>query len=108
MVFYRKYRPQTLEELDIAAVRQSLGAALSSGHHPHAFLFTGPRGLGKTSAARIVAKSVNCEERTKELKNKGTKEHAWSGEPCNKCDTCVSITEGRNLDVLEIDAASNR
>lgn len=95
MVFYRKYRPQTIEELDTASIRQSLGAVLSSGKVPHALLFTGPRGLGKTSGARIVAKSINCEK-------------GQSGAVCGKCSACVSITEGRNLDVLEIDAASNR
>lgn len=95
MVFYLKYRPQTVEELDTTSIRQNLGAVLSSGKVPHAFLFTGPRGLGKTSAARIVAKSVNC--------LKGEK-----GKICGKCSACLSISEGRNLDVLEIDAASNR
>ncbi|MBI4100439.1 DNA polymerase III subunit gamma/tau [Candidatus Microgenomates bacterium] len=95
MVFYRKYRPQKIEELDLGPIRKNLSAILDSDSFPHAFLFTGPRGLGKTSAARIVAKSVNC------LKKK-------KGEPCNECLMCTSITEGRNLDVFEIDAASNR
>lgn len=118
MVFYRKYRPQTIEELDTASIRQSLGAVLSSGKVPHALLFTGPRGLGKTSGARIVAKSVNCLNNDygkwsmvngKKEKTINHKPSAISQvEPCNKCVACVSITEGRNLDVLEIDAASNR
>jgi len=96
MVFYRKYRPQTIEELDIVSVRQRLTSILSSKDIPHAFLFTGPRGLGKTSSARILAKAINCENRKEGI------------EPCNTCDTCVSITNGSNLDVIEIDAASNR
>lgn len=125
MVFYRKYRPQTVNELDTAVIRQNLGAVLSSGKIPHALLFTGPRGLGKTSAARIVAKSINCLNNAysklasptggRHMANsddKKTINHKPSAisefEPCNECATCVSITEGRNLDVLEIDAASNR
>ena len=96
MVFYRTYRPQKISELDSQSVREGLSSILSGGKGiAHAFLFTGPRGLGKTSAARIVAKIVNCEKR------KDT-------EPCNKCEQCTSITNGTNLDVLEIDAASNR
>lgn len=96
MVLYRKYRPQKIAEIDNSAVKEKLGIILSKGAAPHAFLFAGPKGTGKTSAARIVSKSVNCE------KNNGR------GEPCGKCGTCFSITNGTNLDVLEIDAASNR
>src|ERR1700722_9521228 len=99
MVFYRKYRPQKIDDLDSAAVRDTLHAVLQNDVS-HAFLFTGPKGLGKTSTARIVAKVVNCET----PKNKREKEI----EPCNKCDQCVSITSGNNVDILEIDAASNR
>lgn len=99
MVFYRKYRPQIIDDLDSASVREALYAILQKDI-PHAFLFTGPKGLGKTSTARIVAKVVNCttdkKKREKEL------------EPCGKCDQCISITNGTNVDVLEIDAASNR
>lgn len=96
MVFYRKYRPQTIDDLDSASVRDTLHAVLQKDI-PHAFLFTGPKGLGKTSTARIVAKVVNCEARKKGVV-----------EPCNECDQCRSITNGTNVDVLEIDAASNR
>ncbi len=96
MVYYRKYRPQTIEELDLGKVRERLAAILSK-ETPHAFLFTGPKGLGKTSSARILAKAINCEKRSEK-----------SIEPCNKCDACKSITNGSNIDVIEIDAASNR
>ena len=95
MVFYRKYRPQKIEDLDSDNVRERLTSIFSSKNIPHAFLFTGPKGLGKTSTARIIAKIVNCEK--------------LSGvEPCDKCNQCVSVTNGTNFDVLEIDAASNR
>src|SRR3989338_8632073 len=105
MVFYRKYRPQTIEELDSEVVRDKLTNILSRPSSFHALLFTGPKGLGKTSAARIVAKVVNCEK----LNQKQTaKSRKLSVEPCNTCDQCVSITNGTNIDVLEIDGASNR
>ncbi|MBI4157880.1 DNA polymerase III subunit gamma/tau [Candidatus Woesebacteria bacterium] len=94
MTFYLKYRPQKLEELDIAEVRESLKKTMSSGNIPHAFLFSGPKGTGKTSAARIIAKIVNCEKK--------------GSEPCNKCEQCLSITKGSNIDVIELDAASHR
>ena len=104
MVFYRTYRPQKIEDLDNEMVRQSLYAIFAKSNFPHAFLFTGPKGLGKTSAARIVAKIINCEKH-KNLKGKLTEKEI---EPDNKCKQCTSITNGNNLDVLEIDGASNR
>jgi len=95
-VFYRKWRPQTLSEvLGQEPVTQTLRHAVESGKIAHAYLFCGPRGTGKTSTARILAKAVNCPNQA-------------GGEPCNACDICRSITEGRALDVIEIDAASNR
>ncbi len=95
-VFYRRWRPQTLAELvGQEQVTKTLQNALSSGHVSHAYLFCGPRGTGKTSTGRILAKAVNC------LTNEG------KGEPCNACEMCQAITEGRALDVIEIDAASN-
>lgn len=94
MVYYRTYRPQTISELDLKEVSEKLTAILSSGNLPHAFLFTGSKGLGKTSSARILAKAINCKSK-----------HGI--EPCNKCEICTSITGGSNIDVLEIDAASN-
>ena len=96
MVFYLKYRPQTLAELDNTEVAERMAKYLSKPNIPHAFLFTGPRGTGKTSTARILAKSINC------------KSAKTPGEACGKCDRCLSIGKGENLDVLEIDAASNR
>ncbi|MBI4153674.1 DNA polymerase III subunit gamma/tau [Candidatus Woesebacteria bacterium] len=100
MTFYLKYRPQKLEELDSESVRETLKKIVSSGNPPHAFLFAGPKGTGKTSAARIIAKIVNCESTSPRLR-KGK-------EPCNKCEQCLSITKGSNLDVIELDAASHR
>jgi DNA polymerase-3 subunit gamma/tau len=95
-VFYRKWRPQTLAEVaGQPHVTQTLLNALKSGHVSHAYLFCGPRGTGKTSTGRILAKAVNC-------LNSGR------GEPCNTCEMCKAITEDRALDVIEIDAASNR
>lgn len=96
MVFYRKYRPQNFEELiGQDHVKKTLLTAFQSGKLAHAYLFTGPRGSGKTSTARILAKIVNC------VAEEGTI-------PCNNCDSCISITDGSNLDLIEIDAASNR
>jgi DNA polymerase-3 subunit gamma/tau len=102
MTFYLKYRTQRIKELDIAPARESLAKIVKSGKVPHALLFCGPKGTGKTSAARIVAKVVNCESTS--LKLRGPKK----AEPCNKCDQCVSITKGNNIDVIELDAASHR
>ena len=94
-VFYRKWRPQTLAEvIGQEPVTQTLLNALASGRISHAYLFCGPRGTGKTSTARILAKAVNC------LTN-------GKGEPCNTCEMCRAIAELRALDVIEIDAASN-
>lgn len=95
MVFYRKYRPQSLTDLiGQETVKQTLQNAFEKDRLSHAYLFYGPRGTGKTSTARILAKMVNCS--------------AEQNVPCNKCSNCTSITDGSNLDLIEIDAASNR
>ena len=116
MVFYRKYRPQNFEELiGQEHVKNTLLSAFQSGKLAHAYLFCGPRGSGKTSTARILAKIVNCESQPSAVSNQSSAGRAESRElkadssiPCNKCDTCVSITDGSNMDLIEIDAASNR
>jgi DNA polymerase-3 subunit gamma/tau len=105
MTFYLKYRPQKVSELDLATVRKELGVVLSSGKFSHAYLFVGPRGTGKTSAARILAKVVNCKRNT-QFKNQKKKRSLL--EPCNVCTSCKEITLGNALDLIEIDAASNR
>ena len=93
-VLYRKYRPQNFSEvLAQETVKTVLKNAIKQGRVSHAYLFTGPRGVGKTTIARILAKAINC------LSPKG-------GEPCGKCDNCLLIAEGRFLDLFEIDAAS--
>lgn len=96
MTLYLKYRPQTIEELDLINVREQLKKIVNSENIPHAFLFAGPKGTGKTSAARILAKAINCTKPNKD------------GEPCNRCEQCMSISRGQNMDVVEMDAASNR
>lgn len=98
-VLYRKYRPKTFAEIeDQEHVVKTLEGALTSGRIGHAYMFSGPRGTGKTTMARLLAKALNCEKRVQ------TK----SVEPCNKCDTCLAVNDGRSLDLIEIDAASNR
>jgi len=102
MSFYRKYRPQKFAAvIGEDHVRDTLLTAISEGRIAHGYLFAGPRGIGKTTMARLVAKAVNCQKR-EELNKKNC------GEPCDECDFCKEIKAGKNLDIVEIDAASNR
>lgn len=96
-VYHLKYRPQKIDELDSESARKSLLAILSGkeSEMPQVFLFAGPKGSGKTSAARILAKSVNCENLKK-------------GEPCGQCGSCKMVGKNGGVDIIEMDAASHR
>ena len=91
-----KYRPQSFDDVvGQTHVTQTLINAFKKERVAQGYIFTGPRGVGKTSTARILAKGLNCSD-------------SKNGEPCNDCTVCNEITESRNLDVFEIDGASNR
>ncbi|MFA5360522.1 MAG: DNA polymerase III subunit gamma/tau [Candidatus Paceibacterota bacterium] len=98
LVFYRKYRPQSFSEvINQKNIIKTLSNAIVGGQISHAYLFTGLRGIGKTTVARLLAKALNCQ---------GRKPNEF--EPCNKCESCEAIKNGNALDLIEIDAASNR
>src|SRR5438128_7795607 len=95
LVLARKWRPQTFDEVvGQSTVTRTLRNALASGRIGHAFLLSGARGVGKTTTARILARALNCV--------KGP-----TPDPCGECDACIEIAQGRDIDVLEIDAASH-
>src|SRR6056297_493197 len=98
LVLYRKYRPQKFKKfIGQNHVVKTLTNAISKDMVSHAYLFSGPRGTGKTTLARLLAKAVNCKNREE-----------GEFEPCNKCSSCKEITEGQSIDLIEMDAASHR
>lgn len=120
MVFYRVYRPQTFSEVvGQTTIIEALTTVVKNGSPAHAYLFAGPRGCGKTTTARILAKALNCEnddrlslpvnrEMVQTTNNEQRTTIIASADPCNTCSSCLAITSGRHMDVIEIDAASNR
>ena len=99
-MYYLKYRPASLAEIDNQKRQEILTKIFQSSDLPHAFLFIGPKGTGKTSTARIIAKILNCEQ------NQGKKK--LNPQSCNQCENCLAIAKNRFLDVYELDAASSR
>ncbi len=96
LVVARRYRPQSFDELvGQEHIARALGNAITSNRVGHAYLFTGTHGVGKTSAARILAKALDCV-------------HGPTATPCNQCDVCLNVAVGSDVDVIEIDGASNR
>ncbi|EKD56175.1 MAG: hypothetical protein ACD_58C00282G0001 [uncultured bacterium] len=106
MSLYRKHRPQKFADIvGQEHIKKVLTNSIAQGKIGHAYLFSGPRGTGKTTMARLLAKALNCKTNLKsEIENRKSDEY----EPCNECISCVEITGDRSMDVIEIDAASNR
>ncbi|MDP3882638.1 MAG: DNA polymerase III subunit gamma/tau [Candidatus Staskawiczbacteria bacterium] len=103
LALYRKYRPQSFEEVvGQEHIVKTLTNSIQGNNISHAYLFSGPRGSGKTTIARLFAKAVNCLAHTAEGEDKK------GFEPCNKCSSCLEIMENRSIDLVEIDAASHR
>lgn len=97
LALYRKYRPQKWSDLTGQNhIKITLQHEIESNKVAHAYLFTGPRGIGKTTSARLFAKALNCTNRKE-----------WESEPCNQCDSCLELVAGNDLDIMEVDAASN-
>jgi len=102
LVLYRKYRPQSFAEVvGQEHIVTTLTNSIKGSNIGHAYLFSGPRGSGKTTLARLFAKSINCLARTAEGEDKS------SFEPCNKCGSCLEIMGSKSMDLIEIDAASH-
>jgi len=97
ITLYRKYRPSTFDEVaGETDIINTIKNSLKENKMAHAYLFTGPRGVGKTTTARLIAKGLNCME------------NGVTDTPCNKCENCIDISKNKFIDLIEIDAASNR
>ncbi len=110
LVIYRKYRPQTFAEVvGQEHITKTITYAISQGRPAHAYLFSGTRGVGKTTIARLIAKALNCQRRSKYLGTAKKPPRAdFLYEPCNKCDNCQAVEKNAAVDIIELDAASHR